>query len=456
MLWDYLKEKMLLYPQKHISECNAKLTFEETVVFAQEFAKQLTASCYAILCQSELATALAILSCFAANVTAVPMSYKYGETHCKRILQKIHPPFIITDIGGELHVVDVDTGEFVPRQDPPSLIMCTSGTTGMPKGVMLSEENILTNILDIDKYFQLNSQDQILIARPLYHSAVLSGEFLFSLTKGLEILFYSGDFHPLELSKLIKQHKITVMCGTPTMFQILSRFSKEKNVNLKKIALSGECLSADTAKHIQQAFSDAKIYHVYGLTEASPRVSYLPPELFYKHPTSVGFPLRSVEIKVVDKNGRPQCVNRVGELWVKGKNIMLGYYNEPERTQAVLQDGWLCTGDLAFLDQNGLLYIKCRKDDMIIRAGMNIYPQEIEMILKEDPRVEEVLAYGIYNKFSGEAVGLQIKGKFNHIDDILRLCKEKLPPYEQPVKVKIVEEIPKNGSGKMIRRKYYE
>ena len=153
-------------------------------------------------------------------------------------------------------------------------------------------------------------------------------------------------------------------------------------------------MSASLANRIAKTFAGTRIYHVYGLTEACPRVSYLPPELFEKHLGSVGVPLSSVSIKIVKVDGEGARVGEDGILWVKGENIMLGYYNAPDMTDKVLRDGWLCTGDVAYMNADGMLYIKGRSDNMIIRAGMNVYPAEIENALSEDRRVKEVMAYG--------------------------------------------------------------
>ncbi len=146
--------------------------------------------------------------------------------------------------------------------------------------------------------------------------------------------------------------------------------SREK---LRAVCVSGECMDARTGLRLAEAFPAADIYHVYGLTEAGPRVSYLPPALFRDHPDSVGIPLRTAAVQIRRRDGRPAAPGEIGSLYVRGRSIMLGYYGAPEATDAVLQNGWLYTGDAALLDENGLLYIKGREDDMINKAGMNVY-----------------------------------------------------------------------------------
>ncbi|MDY5627631.1 MAG: class I adenylate-forming enzyme family protein, partial [Clostridia bacterium] len=173
-LWEKIKESMLSNPTSTVSEKEAKMTYEEMVIFAEKFAKGLTSSCYGILCNSELSCAMALLSCFAAGATAVPLSIRYGEKHCRKIIDKIGMPYIISDIYGELQTTDIDMGRYRKPLIKPALIMCTSGTSGNPKGVMLGEKNILTNVGDIAEYFDVTEEDTVLIARPLYHCAVLT------------------------------------------------------------------------------------------------------------------------------------------------------------------------------------------------------------------------------------------------------------------------------------------
>lgn len=453
-LWSYLKDAMLQNPNQKFCESEAEMSYEEIVAFSEMFARKLqNEKCCAILCGSEMAVAMSLLSCFAAGVTAVPLSVRYGEIYCNKILDMISPTAVITDMDGELRVIHLSESTYKEPIVRPALIMCTSGTSGQPKGAMLSEKNILTNIKDISTYLDINQEDVILIARPLYHCAVLTGEFLTSLLKGLKIRFFSEHFNPRILLDLISENRVTVFCGTPTLLSMMARFNKKNsdNVSLKKICISGECMSKETGKRIKNAFPSADIYHVYGLTEASPRVSYLPPNLFDKYTDSVGVPLNSVSLKIIKSNGLDAEQGEPGVLWVRGANIMIGYYNAPEQTEKSLKNGWLCTGDIAVIDSKGLLKIKGRSDELIIRAGMNIYPQEVEDALKVDTRVRDVLVYGITDERTGSSVGMKISGDFSNIEEVKQLCIEALPGFQVPSFIELVSELPKNGAGKIIR-----
>ncbi len=453
-LWKYLKNKMLLNAYQTICENDASITFEDMIVFAEGFSQKLKGiKCCAILCQSEMAASMALLSCFAAGVAALPLSQRYGELHCNKILDAIGPDAAITDQDGDFRIVYIKDSTYVEPDVHPALIMCTSGTTGVPKGAILSETNVMTNVSDIAEYFGIGSSDSILISRPLYHCAVLTGEFLTALVKGTKIRFYSGTFNPAVVLKMLKDYDITAFCGTPTLLSMMARFKRKSDADvLKHICISGECMSMETGLSIAEAFPDAEIYHIYGLTEACPRVAYLPPNKFKKNADCVGIPLRSVSLKVVSADGGLVGKNEIGILWVKGDNVMAGYYKNPQKTNEVLKDGWLCTGDLALFTDEGFLKIKGRNDDLIIKAGMNIYPQEIESALKLDYRVKDVFVRGYTDDKLGVQIELNITGDFSDVSEVKDLCRTNLSAYQVPTRINLLDEIPKNGSGKVIRR----
>lgn len=452
-LWNFIKEHMLENPSQTVCENEVEFSFENIVIWAEMFAHKLQGvHCCAILCSSEMATAMSLLSCFAANVTALPLSSRYGEAHYNKILNTVCPDAIIMDTDGKLAVYKLKDSQYFDPKEHPAVIMCTSGTTGNPKGAMLSEKNIMTNVRDISEYFDIAPTDTILISRPIYHCAVLTGEFLLSLIKGAKIRFYSEQFNPTKMLELIRKYNITAFCGTPTMLSIMARFNRASNAeSLKHICISGECMSSETGLKISNAFPKSNIYSIYGLTEACPRVSFLPPQYFREYPDCVGIPLRSVSVKILNRGGEPCGTNEEGLLYVKGDNVMIGYYREPEKTEKVLKDGWLCTGDIALINEAGFLKIKGRGDDLIIRSGMNIYPIEIEAALRSDIRVKEVLAYGFENQF-GTQVGLKVVGDFASVDEVKALCLKTLPSFQVPSVIQLVDELPKNGSGKIIRR----
>lgn len=473
LLWNLLHEKFLENRSQIISDGITTLTYGRLAEDSLRISTKLYQSQkYGILCKTELNTAKSIFACFAAGAVAVPLSEKYGITHCMKILDSVGIETLITDDAGMAYnlkdysekyfLLDSQKTSFrrLKKEEPElsdvAAIMCTSGTTGMPKGAMITEQNFYANLADIAQYFKIDQTDKILMCRPLYHCAVLTGELLISILNGLSIRFCNAGFNPFALSSIIENEKITVMCGTPTLFYHLSEFAikRNKRLSLKTIAVSGECMTSNVAKVIRSAFPDTNIYNVYGLSEASPRVTYLKPDMFDIHPESVGLPLASVEAKIVDEKGEEVKENTDGELLIKGPNIMKGYYRNPERTRKILNNGWLHTGDMASRDVSGLITIKSRKDNMIIRAGMNIYPQEIENALKASPKIAEALAFASGNSEVSQKISIKVvpTGALTE-SELLKLCTSLLPTYQFPDSIEIVKNIPKNGSGKIMRPK---
>lgn len=458
MLWSTIRSAMLRNRYKTVSENNSSMTFEEIVIFAEEFAKKLDKPCYAILCQNEMFAGIAILACIAAHKTVVPLSYRYGEIHLKQLVDFINPPCIISDINCNLEVIDTDTGKYYEPANQPAFIMCTSGTTGSPKGVMLSEINILSNIFSITEYFTVQNNDKILIARPLYHCAVLTGEFLFALYRGIDICFSSEAYNPISLIKKIKNENINIMCATPTLFLTMGKCIRnpEDIASLSTMVISGECMTKTTAEEILNIYKNRNIHHVYGLTEASPRVAHLSPEDFASFADMIGSPISGVELKIVDKTGNTVKAGEEGELLVRGANVMLGYYKNDSLTKEKIVSGWLHTGDSAYCDSMGIYKINGRMDDMIIRAGMNIYPSEIENILMKDPHFEDALAFGYIGKDGNVQIGIKVVTSLQNVKEVHNLCVALLPPHERPSHIELVDEIPKNGTGKKIRKKVGE
>ena len=440
-MWERIEEMMFKNRDSVISEGTRRVTFEEAVEIVKTVAKDLKGEkCVGVDCDSEFDQALGILACFAANVTAVPFCRRYGKIHTDSILEVINPTAFITD---GLYI-ERREDRYSPPDEAPALIMFTSGTTGKPKGVMMSGEGILANIEGICRYFKIGAEDTMLIARPLFHSAVLVGEFLTAIFKGCSIRFHSGKFDPLRLSEIIRDEGVTIMCGTPTFMGIMARFIRHGETGIRKIAISGEILYPEKAKKIREAFPCADIYHVYGLTEAGPRVSYLPPESFNDRSDCVGVPLDNVCAKLVEE------YPGIKILYVKSMSIMKGYYGDPEKTREVLNEGWLRTGDIAEIEES-YLKLRGRLDGLIIRSGMNIYPAEIERRLSASELVREVVAFGKWNNLGDVKIILRISGNFKDRDEVRQLCVKLLPAYEIPDVIELYDELPKNASGKLLR-----
>jgi len=477
VLWELLESRLLQYPDSTISDEINYMTYLEIVREVDRISKSISSgqsgTVIGILCNSEFNTAIALMSLLKAKKTAVLLSSRYGENHCRKIIDFIKPSCIITDCPDNSILVNYDLSIYLvnqcrylkleqyPAHDMPkdlAAIMCTSGTTGTPKGAMITESNLVNNLLDIEQYFNIKQADSILIARPLYHAAVMTGEFLISILKGVDIRFYNGEFNPVRVIEVMQKYAITVFCATPTLIyhisRIVLRFSNP--LPIRVIAVSGECMTGIVAELTRKAFPSAAIYSVYGLTEASPRVSYLPPELFDDHPLSIGYPLQSVSAKIVDDDGNTLAPYKDGELIVAAPSVMLGYYQNAVATSQAIRNGWLHTGDIAYMDDDGLIYIKSRKDAMVIRAGMNIYPQEIENVLKIESGITDALVYGLKDEIVGQKIMLKLVVNNPAISkqEVYEICRQKLPSYQIPDSVEFVNYLEKNGSGKLVRPKY--
>ena len=320
-----------------------------------------------------------------------------------------------------------------------AFLMFTSGTTGVPKGVMLTHENIISNLQYIETYFDLSSVKSICVARPLVHIAVLTGEILYALCCGLTIYFYEESFMPQRLLSYFVKNEIDVFCATPTLYQTLCLVAKNKSFPIKIGVLSGEVLTVSTGKTLVDNFPDTKFYNVYGLTEHSPRVSALLPKDFVKKPNSVGKAIGEVQLKMVD-----------GELWVKSASVMKGYYLDTRKTQEKIKNGWLLTGDRAHFDNDGYLYIDGRKDEMLIKAGINVYPEEIESTVKELSGVTDCLVYGEKSE-NGTIICMDYIGTLD-IQALRKRLVGIMNPNIVPNKIRQVDALARTASGKKLRK----
>ena len=417
--------------------------------------------------------AISILAVLASGNIVVPVSMKYGEALTRNILEQADADLIVTDgkdnltqtascnilhIGyHNLKCLGKTSVGQIPEisEDDLAFIMFTSGTTGIPKGVMLTHKNVVSNLESISGYFNVTAKDRILIARPLYHIAVMTGELLYGLSRGAAISFYRFDYNPVLLLKHIREKDITVFGGTPTLLYHLARFCNNERLPLRNIVVSGERLAKAVVEQIAGAFYYASIYHVYGLTEASPRVAALQPDMFCEKVGSIGKPIKNVVVKIVGENGCEVSGNTVGELTVNGPNVTTGYWKNVPLTVEKIKAGWLYTGDMGYRDKEGYLYIVGRKDNMIIRSGMNIYPQEIENQLLQYEEFQEVLVYGKDDILFGQKICLKVVLN-PHFDidkaGILAICRKALQTHHMPAEIKIVNKLERNASGKIIRK----
>lgn len=415
-LWNYLKSKMQKYGNR-IAFADSGLTYKDLLGFSE----CLPSRSQFALCEGETRElqAITILKCLAEGNIAVPVTKEYGEKNYGYIRNVI------------------DNAMDVPLKDL-AFLMFTSGTTGYPKGVMLTHENIISNLQYIGTYFDLSGVRNICIARPLVHIAVLTGEILYALCCGLTIHFYEERFMPQRLLSFFRQRKIDVFCATPTLYQALARATKNETFPIKVGVLSGEVLTSKASETLITAFPQTMFYNVYGLTEHSPRVSALLPKDFGRKSGSVGRPIGDVRLKIAD-----------GELCVKSASVMKGYYLDEIKTREKIKDGWLFTGDSAHFDEEGYLYIDGRKDGMLIKAGINVYPEEIENEVKDIDGITDCLVFGL-NTEIGTMICMKYTGDLEP-KELRKQLNGRLNPNIMPSRIEKVEELARTASGKKLR-----
>ena len=339
-----------------------------------------------------------------------------------------------------------------------AIFLYTGGTTGVSKGAVLTHQNLVVNVHQTRSWLwsmQLG-QEVLLCALPFFHS--------YGMTTGLHLAVVSHStmllvprFELVDVVKQIKKHRPTIFCGVPSLYNAVSRYSKVSSSDVSSIRLcisGGAALPADIQQRFE-ALTGGKLVEGYGLSETSP-VALVNPTHGHRKSGTIGVPLPGTEAKVVDPETRATLApGQVGELAIKGPQVMKEYWQMPEETAQVLQDGWLYTGDMAVMDEEGFFSIVDRKKDMIISAGMNIYPREVEEVLHHHPKIVEAAVVGIPSKVREETVKAFVvleEGQELTQQELVQFCADKLSKYKIPKRVEFVEELPKSALGKVLKR----
>lgn len=357
---------------------------------------------------------------------------------------------------------------FRPEQKKPfpitagsdvAVLIYTSGTTGFPKGVMLTHENLLANVESCRQAVSLSSKDRFLCILPIFHSFAFTACVLIPLAMGstVFIVYKNTPFRRL-LAEIIR-HRISIFIGIPDFYQIFGEIRIPpatefllRFLNPVRLAISGAApLSSKTLAAFEKRFH-IPLLEGYGLTEAAPVVT-LNPLRKRKH-GSIGIPLPGVEVKVVSETEEELPAGQVGELAVRGKNVMAGYYNRSEDTREVIKNGWLLTGDLGKKDEEGYFFIVDRKKEMIDFKGLNIYPREVEAVLYRHPDVKEAAVIGELTS-SGEipvAFIVLKEGKETKSKEILDFLRKYLATYKLPRRITFKAELPRTATNKISKR----
>jgi long-chain acyl-CoA synthetase len=348
-----------------------------------------------------------------------------------------------------------DTAVADTADDDTAVLLYTSGTTGQPKGAELTHANLTLNARGSADLFDLGSEGMVLGALPLFHS--------FGQTCSMNATVGSGGtltllprFDPGKALEIIQRDEVNVFQGVPTMYGAMLHHPERDKYDVSTLKLcgsGGSAMPVELLRGFDQAFG-CKILEGYGLSESSPVASFNHADRERK-PGSIGTPIKNVEMRVVDDDGHEVPQGEVGEIVIRGYNVMKGYWQRPEATAETIIDGWLHTGDMGRVDEDGYFYVVDRKKELIIRGGYNVYPREIEEVLYEHPAVREAAVLGVPHDEYGEEVGAAVAlkdGASATPEELRDYVKSQVAAYKYPRVVWLLDDLPKGPTGKILKR----
>ncbi|TFV61276.1 UNVERIFIED_ORG: long-chain fatty acid--CoA ligase [Bacillus sp. AZ43] len=415
-----------------------------------------------------------------AGATVVPMNpllkareveYYLRDSGARLVVALDSSAAPVTEAAGTVGVDAVVVGPALPEElmdaepldaaveradDDLAVILYTSGTTGQPKGAELTHANLAGNCRTTAETLAENTADDVIMGcLPLFH--------VFGLTCGLNAAVLKGSlltliprFDGTKALSVIARDRVTIFDGVPTMFSAMlhSPAAGTQDVSSLRLCVSGgSAMPVEVMRSFEEAFG-CTILEGYGLSETSPVASFNHPHAERK-PGSIGTPIAGVEMRLVDDEGRDVPTGEVGEIAIRGANVMRGYWGKPEETAKAIPDGWFRTGDLARQDEDGYFFIVDRKKEMIIRGGYNVYPREIEEALYEHPAVAEAACIGIPHPELGEEVAAAVAlkpGATAGVDELRDWARERVAAYKYPRHLWLVDALPKGPTGKILRR----
>jgi long-chain acyl-CoA synthetase len=371
-----------------------------------------------------------------------------------RIADGVNLPVGFTPLN-ELFAGTEEFQTYPGQDDDPFAVIYTSGTTGEPKGAVLTHKSLMSDAIAVANVRHTESHDIVLSVLPLFHIYGMTHSLNISIYQGLTIRMWTS-FDAEKVLMTIEEEESTILYAVPTMVNRLVEVATEnppQRSSLRFVISGGASLPVEVLHRFEKTYNTT-IYESYGLTEFSPTCVENP---FGREtrPGSIGLPIPPFKTRIVDKNDQDLSAGEVGELCIQGSAVMKEYLNKPEATARTLRGGWLHTGDLARIDQDGYIYIVDRKKDMIIRGGYNVYPREIEEVLYTHEAVFEAAVFGIAHDDLGEEIAAMIvlkPGTEATADELRQYVKSQVAPYKYPRVIKFANKLPKTAAGKILKR----
>ena len=379
-----------------------------------------------------------------------------------RYIKRLVPKYNLSNVVSFSHALEegkkFKIKEFQGRASDVIVHQYTGGTTGISKGAMLTNANLVSNMLQIRTWMQnyLEEGKEITLSPlPMYHIFAFSVNCLAMLSYGAHTVLVTNARDLSSIVKEFNRSKISLMTGLNTLFNALLN-----NEEFRKCDFSSLKITVGGGMAIQRVVADrwkevtgCPLTEGYGMTESSPLISVNP--LDGGKDGSIGLPVSSTDIRIMKEDCTLAGYNEIGEIQCKGPQVMAGYYKQPDETsKAIIDDGWLCTGDIGRMDEEGYMYIVDRKKDMILVSGFNVFPNEIENVVVQHPKVLEVAAIGVPDDKSGEVVKIFVVKKDDNLtkDELMAYCKSNLTGYKMPKHIEFRDELPKTNVGKILRR----
>jgi acyl-CoA synthetase (AMP-forming)/AMP-acid ligase II len=357
---------------------------------------------------------------------------------------------------GEALAQGPDPGPAPVSPDDAAVLLYTSGTTGFPKGAMISHRNTLFNVESCRATLGYREDDVGLLSLPLFHVTGLDSQLVALLACGATVVLQK-EYDTRQVLELIARHRVTALFLVPAIYKLLTLREDAGRYDLSSVrvaAYGGAPMAPETILALR-GILPARLHNCYGLTECSSLGTVLPAELALAKSESVGFPVPGTEAVVRGADGETIPPGEPGELHLRGPHIVRGYFGAPEKTREAIRDGWLRTGDVARIDADGLVYILDRTKDMINRGGEKVYGLEVENVLYVYPGVAEAAVFGIPHPVFGEvpaACVVPLPGSNVDPEGLIVFCRGRLADYKVPVSVRVVDRIPRNPAGKVLKK----